>query len=78
MTTLHDVEDVLGRPWKLSFGLSQFHGHDSWLVCEVALELNKEMVREVKGMNARNREAFGQKAKYETSPSKELHSGDHM
>jgi hypothetical protein len=23
--------------WKLSFGLSQFHGHISWLVCEVAL-----------------------------------------
>ena len=25
-------------PWTLlSFGLSQFHGHDSWLECEVAL-----------------------------------------
>ena len=23
--------------WTLSFGLSQFHGHDSWLVCEAAL-----------------------------------------
>jgi hypothetical protein len=23
--------------WTLSFGLSQFHGHGSWLVCEVAL-----------------------------------------
>ena len=23
--------------WTLCFGLSQFHGHDSWLVCEVAL-----------------------------------------
>ena len=23
--------------WTLSFGLSQCHGHDSWLVCEVAL-----------------------------------------
>jgi hypothetical protein len=23
--------------WRLSFGLSQFHGHGSWLVCEVAL-----------------------------------------
>jgi hypothetical protein len=22
--------------WTLSFGLSQFHGHGSWLVCEVA------------------------------------------
>jgi hypothetical protein len=25
--------------WTLSFGLSQFHGHNSWLVCEVALIL---------------------------------------
>jgi len=25
--------------WKLSFGLSQFHGHGSWLVCEVTLRL---------------------------------------
>jgi hypothetical protein len=23
--------------WTLSFGLSQSHGHGSWLVCEVAL-----------------------------------------
>ena len=23
--------------WTLSFGLSQFHGHSSWLVCVVAL-----------------------------------------
>ena len=23
--------------WALSFGLSQFHGHGSWLVCDVAL-----------------------------------------
>ena len=23
----------------LSFGLSQFHGHGSWLVCDVALRL---------------------------------------
>ena len=23
--------------WTLSFGLSQFHGHGSWLVCKVAL-----------------------------------------
>ena len=25
------------RLWTLSFGLSQFHGHSSWLVCEVTL-----------------------------------------
>ena len=24
-------------PWTLSFGLSQFNGHGSWLMCEVAL-----------------------------------------
>jgi hypothetical protein len=23
--------------WTLSFGLSQFHGHGPWLMCEVAL-----------------------------------------
>ena len=28
--------------WTLSFGLSQFHGHGSWLVCEVALIIRKE------------------------------------
>ena len=26
--------------WTLSFGLSQFRGHGSWLVCEVALGVN--------------------------------------
>jgi hypothetical protein len=25
--------------WTLSFGLSLFHGHDSWLVCQMALRL---------------------------------------
>jgi hypothetical protein len=37
VTTLHDSEGVLGRPLVTLFGLSQFHGHGSWLVCEVAL-----------------------------------------
>jgi hypothetical protein len=37
MTTRHDVGGVLGRPWTLSFGLSDFHGHSSWLMCEVVL-----------------------------------------
>jgi hypothetical protein len=32
--TLHDVGMAFGT---LSFGLSQSHGHGSWLVCEVAL-----------------------------------------
>ena len=27
--------------WTLSFGLSQFHGHGSWLMCEVALTYPK-------------------------------------
>ena len=27
--------------WTLSFGLSQFHGHGSWLVCEVAHNVHK-------------------------------------
>ena len=26
----------------LSFGLSQFHGHGSWLVCEVALRTRQD------------------------------------
>jgi hypothetical protein len=25
--------------WTLSFGLSQFNGHGSWLMCEVALSI---------------------------------------
>ena len=37
MTTLHDCGGVLGWPLDTFFGLSQFHGHGSWLVCEVAL-----------------------------------------
>jgi hypothetical protein len=28
--------------WKLSFGLSQFRGHGSWLVCEVALKTGSD------------------------------------
>jgi hypothetical protein len=38
LTTRHDLGGVL---WRLlntfSFGLSEFHGHRSWLVCEVTL-----------------------------------------
>jgi hypothetical protein len=37
VTTLHVFGGDLGRPLDTSFGLSQFHGHGSWLVCEVAL-----------------------------------------
>jgi hypothetical protein len=37
VTTPHDFGGVLGQPWTFSFGLSQFHGHGSWLMCEVAL-----------------------------------------
>ena len=33
----YDLGGVLDGLWTLSFGLSQFHGHDHWLVCEVAL-----------------------------------------
>jgi hypothetical protein len=35
---LHDLGSAMGRPLYTSFGLSQFHGHGTWLVCEVALE----------------------------------------
>jgi hypothetical protein len=35
---LHDFRGVLGMAFgHFSFGLSRFHGHGSWLVCEVAL-----------------------------------------
>ena len=37
MTTLHDFGGVLGLTLDTSFGFSQFHGHGSWLICEVAL-----------------------------------------
>ena len=37
VTTLHDLEVCWDGLWTLSFGLSQFHGHGSWLMCEVAL-----------------------------------------
>ena len=40
VTTLHDFGGVFKHPLDTSFGLSQFHGHGSWLVCEVALELS--------------------------------------
>ena len=35
--TLHDFEGVLRWPLDTFVGLSQFHGHRSWLVCEVTL-----------------------------------------
>jgi hypothetical protein len=34
------MEGVLDGLWTLFFfGLSQFHGHGSWLICEVTLKL---------------------------------------
>jgi hypothetical protein len=36
MTTPHDVGGVFGRPLD-TFGLSLFHSHGSWLMCEMAL-----------------------------------------
>ena len=37
MTTLRDSGSVLGWPLDIFLGLSQFHGHGSWFMCEVAL-----------------------------------------
>jgi hypothetical protein len=37
MTTLDDLEVSWDDLWTFSYGLSQYHGRDSWLVCEVAL-----------------------------------------
>ena len=38
MPTLHDIGSVLGWPLDVSFGLSQFHGHNSWFVFAVGLD----------------------------------------
>ena len=32
---------VSGRPLDISSGLSQFHGHSSWLMYEVAFDIDK-------------------------------------
>jgi hypothetical protein len=42
VSTLHDFGGVLDNLWTLSFGLSKFHGHGSWLVCAVALSTPHE------------------------------------
>ena len=40
MTALHDFGGVCWDGlWTLSFRLSRFHGHGSWLMCEVALSV---------------------------------------
>jgi hypothetical protein len=36
VTTLHDFEGGLGQPLDAFFRLPQFHGHGSWIICEVA------------------------------------------
>jgi hypothetical protein len=40
-TTPHDFGGCVGTMafGHFSFGLTQFHGHGSWLVCEVALNI---------------------------------------
>jgi hypothetical protein len=43
VTTSHDFGSVLGRPLDTFFWLSQFRGHGSWLVCELALTTNHPM-----------------------------------
>ena len=42
ITTLHEFGGVLVTTFghSLSFGLSQFQGQGSWLMCEVALRLS--------------------------------------
>ena len=40
VTTLHGFEGVLGRP------LDTLHGHNSWLMCEVALRATSHMSQE--------------------------------
>jgi hypothetical protein len=36
--------------WTLSFGLSQFHGHGSWLACEVTLNMSISLLNHVQSM----------------------------
>jgi hypothetical protein len=38
---LHDFNSDLAWPLNTPFGLPQFHGHGCWLVCEVALMVNR-------------------------------------
>ena len=41
MTTLHDFWRCVGTAFgHFVFGLSDFHGHGSWLMCEAALSLS--------------------------------------
>jgi hypothetical protein len=51
--TLHSRVRDFGRCvwdglWILSFGLSQFHGHGSWLVCEVVLRATSKFTHKAK------------------------------
>ena len=65
---------ILGVPWDalwtFSFGLSQFHGHGSWLVCEVALRaalhLEAMPIRYVRGLKSSL--VIGQKAQIAPNP----------
>jgi hypothetical protein len=40
--------------WTLSLGLSQFHGHGSWLVCEVALSVPCVIHPKLRNINFHN------------------------
>jgi hypothetical protein len=52
VTTLHDFGSVAGCHVDISFELSRFHGHGSWLVCEVVLRLQWRgaLVKNFKGL----------------------------
>ena len=75
VTTVHDFEGVLDGLWTLlSFGLSQFHGHGTWLVCEVAFtepevpelfECTKDYGRRILGTGGQDR--FGQRQGFQPS-----------
>jgi hypothetical protein len=43
MTKMQDFRSALGLPLNTSFGLSQFHGHGSWDICEMALRATLHM-----------------------------------
>jgi hypothetical protein len=59
VTTLNDFGGVLGRPLNtFAFGISRFHGHGSWLVCEVAVSYRGSKVP-VEIQDSRENNPFG-------------------
>ena len=54
VTTLMNLEVCWDGLWTLSFELSQFHGHGYWLVCEVALGMERLLSHPLVGIENQN------------------------